>query len=153
MTATTIEVRLCTAADLPLLSTREPGATRGPSYLELADQGDFFFVAAFAPDEVAGYVALDCRPGTELAPEMLTLWVYPEFRRQGLGVLLTKAIEDIAAAHGFDEVKLGVDPDNPAAIPMYIGLDYTPTGDHRTVTEDGAELREAIYRKSLTISR
>ncbi len=153
MTARDVEVRLCTPADLPKLSTREPGATRAPEYLELAKQGNFFFVAAFAPDEVAGYVALDCRPETELAPEMRTLWVYPGFRRQGLGVRLTRAIEQIAAAQGYDEVKLGVDPDNPAAIPMYIGLDYTPTGDHRVVLEDGAEQVEAIYRKSLTIGR
>ncbi len=153
MTASNVEVRPCTPADLPLLTAREPGATRAPQYLDLAAHGDFFFVAAFAPDAVAGYVALDCRPGAELAPEMRTLWVYPEFRRQGLGVRLTRAIEDIAAAQGHAEVKLGVDPENPAAIPMYIGLDYTPTGDHRTVVEDGVEVREAIFRKSLTIGR
>jgi ribosomal protein S18 acetylase RimI-like enzyme len=153
MTASNVEVRLCTPADLPKLSTREPGASRAPEYLALAENGDFFFVAAFTPDEVAGYVALDCRPETELAPEMRTLWVYPSFRRQGIGVLLTRAIEEIAAGQGYDEVKLGVDPENPAAIPMYIGLDYTPTGDHRTVIEDGAEQVEAIYRKSLTIGR
>nr|NLI50033.1 GNAT family N-acetyltransferase [Propionibacterium sp.] len=153
MTASNVEVRLCTPADLPLLSAREPGATRAPEYLELAARGNFFFVAAFAPDEVAGYVALDCRPETELAPEMRTLWVYPEYRRRGLGVRLSKAIEEIAAAQGYTEVRLGVDPENPAAIPMYISLDYTPTGDHRTVVEDGVEQREAIYRKSLTIGR
>ena len=38
------------------------------------------------------------------------------------------------------QVKLGVDPENPAAIPMYIGLDYTPTGDHRVVTDEDLSL-------------
>ena len=56
------------------------------------------------------------------------------------------------------EVFLRVDPDNAAAIPMYIGLDYTPTGDHvlttyETVNSAGerstTEQRDAVYRKSL----
>ena len=48
--------------------------------------------------------------------------------------------------------------DNPAAIPLYIGLGYTPTGDHRSALNmsviDGEgegtdDPIEAIYRKSL----
>ncbi|HOA89821.1 MAG TPA: GNAT family N-acetyltransferase [Propioniciclava tarda] len=151
-----VDVRLCTPDDLALLESREvrPGSNFAQRNLALAGSGDFFFVGAFTPDDVAGYVALDCRADNELRPEMLTLWVYPEYRRQGLGVKLTRFIEGIAAQQGFNSVKLGVDPENPAAIPMYIGLDYTPTGDHRVVTdEDGAETREAIFRKSLTINR
>lgn len=152
MTASNIEVRPCTPADLELLSQREPGAGLAADYLERVAEGNFFFVAAIG-DEVAGYVGLDTAEDNELRPEMRTLYVYPEFRRQGLGKALSRAVEDIAAEQGFDEVNLGVDPENPAAIPMYISLDYTPTGDHRTVDVDGAEQHEAIYRKSLTIGR
>ncbi len=151
-----IEVRPCTPADLTALAAREvrQGSGFAATNLDLAAQGDYFFVGAFAPDAVAGYVVLDCRPDTELRPEMKSLWVYPDFRRRGLGVALTREIERIAAGEGFDEVLLSVDPENPAAIPMYIGLDYTPTGDHRVVSSgaDGEpEVTEAIYRKSLTI--
>ena len=153
---TTPDVRLCTAEDLPLLQRRavRPGAEFAERNLDLAAAGDYFFVGAFSPDDVMGYVLLDCRPGAQLRPEMASLWVYPAYSRQGLGVRLTRFIENIAAQHGFDSVNLGVDPENPAAIPMYIGLDYTPTCDHRTVLDDdGTEQREAIFRKSLTITR
>lgn len=150
------DVRFCTEADLPLLASHEGPQTAGfaARNLALAAAGDFYFVGAFNADDVMGHVALDCRPETDLAPEMRTLWVYPAFRRHGLGVQLTRFIEGIAADLGYESVQLGVDPENPAAIPMYIGLDYTPTGDHRLVTDgDGTELHEAIYRKSLKITR
>lgn len=156
MSDPTLDVRLCTAADLPLLLAKEvrPGAGFAARNLSLAEGGDFFFVGAFGPSDIAGYVVLDCRAETEIRPEMKSLWVYPEYRRQGLGVKLTRFIEQIAAQQGFDSVQLGVDPENPAAIPMYIGLEYTPTGDHRTVTDDdGVDTLEAIFRKSLTIAR
>jgi len=156
MSTTSPDVRLCTDEDLPLLQRRavRPGSGFAQRNLELAAAGDYFFVGAFGDDDVWGYVVLDCRPDTELRPEMTGLWVYPAHRRHGLGVRLTRFIEDIAAQHGFDSVQLGVDPENPAAIPMYIGLDYTPTGDHRLVLdEDDNEQHEAIYRKSLTITR
>ena len=59
---------------------------------------------------------------------------------------------------GFVEVFLRVDPDNEAAIPMYIGLDYSPTGDHALTTYESVdaegvrhsvEQTDSIYRKSL----
>ena len=151
-----VEVRQCTPADLPLRQAREvrPGSQFAERNLALAEGGDYFFVGAFTSGDVMGYVVLDCRDEAELRPEMKGLWVYPEYRRQGLGVRLTRFIEGIAAEQGFDAVQLSVDPENPAAIPMYIGLDYTPTGDHRAVVDDeGAEQHEAIYRKSLRITR
>lgn len=130
------------------------GAASAERHLALAGAGDYFLVGAFSGHDILGYVVLDCRADTELRPEMTSLWVVPAHRRKGLGVRLTRFIEDIAARDGYSSVQLGVDPDDPAAIPMYIGLDYTPTGDHRTVVDpDGAEQHEAIYRKSLTISR
>lgn len=152
----TIVVRPCTEADLPLLRRRvvRQGSDFAASALRLAQAGDYFFVGAFTDDDVAGYVALDCRAETELRPEMKSLWVYPEYRRRGLGVQLTRAVEKIAAEQGFDEVTLGVDPENPAAIPLYISLDYTPTGHHRTTADgEGGEQVEAIYRKSLALLR
>ncbi len=74
---------------------------------------------------------------------------------------MTSFMEEKAAGLGFTEIFLGVTPDNPAAIPLYIGLDYTPTGEHRRAVNlevlelDGGHLlsddepTEAIYRKSL----
>jgi ribosomal protein S18 acetylase RimI-like enzyme len=99
-------------------------------------------------------------PDNRLCPELKNLWVYPEARRQGAARALTTFLEEQAATLGFVEVFLRVDPDNEAAIPMYIGLEYTPTGDHaltpyETIDATGESLAyeqlDAIYRKSLLV--
>ena len=160
----TIETRLATADDLPVLEANETAETKGLSSSFLAEQakGDFYVVVGLIDGELSGRVILDCRDddGTPLVPEMKHLWVFPHARRRGLGAALTGHLEDLARELGHDEVFLGVTPDNPAAIPLYIGLGYTPTGDHRSAinqnlidgegegTEDPIE---AIYRKSLTV--
>ncbi len=63
---------------------------------------------------------------------------------------------------GFEEVFLGVDPDNYSAIPLYLDLGYSPTGHHRRAEyvwfdERGETHRreqvDAIYRKSLMVQR
>lgn len=157
-----IDVRLATAEDLPVLQEREHlDAGLARRNLELQQAGDYFYVLGFIDGTFAGSVILDCREETELRPEMKEMLVYPEFRRQGLGIALSRFLERAAASQGFDEIKLAVDPDNPAAIPLYISLDYSPTGHHRTavhraVSDDGRETereqRDAVYRKSLRIS-
>lgn len=156
-----IETRLATAEDLPALEANETTKTKGlsASYLERQSQGDYYVVVGLVDGEIAGRVILDCREdSTQLVPEMKLLWVFPQARRQGLGAAMTQHLEQVARELGYDEVFLGVTPDNPAAIPLYIGLGYTPTGDHRSAVNmsviDGEgegtdDPIEAIYRKSL----
>lgn len=156
-----IEVRLCTEADLPALKAREsnPAANFSQAQFELMTQGAYYYAVALRGDEPLGTGALDCRK-SRLCPELKNLWVYPAMRRQGAARAITTFLESQAAAEGFVEVFLRVDPDNEAAIPMYIGLEYTPTGDHietnyDLVAPDGqVEARtqvDAVYRKSLTV--
>lgn len=164
--APAISVRFATEDDLPVLSAKESVAAKGNAQrnLELQAAGDYFLVVGLVGDEIGGNVVLDCRADNDLRPEMKNLWVYPESRRQGLGVAMTSFMEQKAAELGFTEIFLGVTPDNPAAIPMYIGLDYTPTGEHRNAANlavlelDGDQIindgpTEAIFRKSLLIRR
>lgn len=172
MTATpstqSITVRLATAADLPALADRESDAARGNAaeHVQLAEAGDYFLAMAFLGDEPAGHAALDVREENELRPEVKSLYVYPSARRRGVGAAISRFLEDMAAELGFDEIFLGVTPDNPAAIPLYIGLDYTPTGEHRSAVNlavlrlDGDQIitsddepTEAIFRKSLRLAR
>jgi ribosomal protein S18 acetylase RimI-like enzyme len=103
---------------------------------------------------------LDCRPGNPLLPELKSLWVFPHARRQGAARALTRFLEGQAIELGHQETFLRVDPQNEAAIPMYISLDYSPTGDHmvtRYTYVDGLgksherEELDAIYRKSLRL--
>lgn len=157
-----VSARLATQEDLAVLQANETSRTAGlsKSYLALQEEGDFYVVVGLLDGEVRGRVILDCRPDHALVPEMKLLWVFPDARRQGLGAVMTGYLENLAASLGFDEIFLGVTPDNPGAIPLYINLDYTPTGEHRSAVNlsvidgEGAGTEdpiEAIYRKSLRI--
>lgn len=160
MTAEPITVRLCTIDDLPALHAREPhsAARIAQGHFDRQASGDYFYAVAFRGAEALGSSVLDCDPENRLCPELKNLWVYPDSRRQGAARALTRFLEQQATRLGFVEVFLRVDPENEAAIPMYIGLDYTPTGDHsptvyETVDATGTvqltEQMDAVYRKSL----
>ncbi|MFT4110323.1 GNAT family N-acetyltransferase [Propionicimonas sp.] len=157
-----ITVRLCTVEDLPALHAREahPSARIAGAHFDRQAGGDYFYAIALRDDVPVGTSVLDCRADNSLRPELKNLWVYPEFRRQGAARALTTFLEQRAGELGFVEVFLKVDPENEAAIPMYIGLDYSPTGDHALTTYEwiddtggvnSAEQRDAIYRKSLLV--
>jgi ribosomal protein S18 acetylase RimI-like enzyme len=153
-------VRLCAEADLPALHAREvhPSARAAQRHFDRQEAGDYLYAVVLADGQILGTCALDCDRGEPLCPELKSLWVYPEARRRGAGRALTRFLEARAAELGFVEVFLRVDPDNVAAIPMYIGLDYSPTGDHVGTTyesmddqgqEVSTEQTDAVYRKSL----
>ncbi len=162
MTSEPITVRLCTAEDLPALQAKEPHPTAAIAQRHFDRQagGGYYFAVALRDGEPLGTSVLDCDPKNKLCPELKNLWVYPDARRQGAARRLTRFLEQEAAALGFVEVFLRVNPDNEAAIPMYISLDYTPTGDHsmtpyETFDAAGAsttyEQLDAVYRKSLLV--
>lgn len=156
----TVEARLATSEDLPALVANETSRTKGLSaeYLAQQEQGDFYVVVGLIDGEVGGRAILDCRDdGSTLVPEMKLLWVFPHARRKGLGLAMTSALEDVARSLGHREVFLGVSPENPAAIPLYIELGYAPTGEHRTAVNvsvldiDAEPPMEAIFQKSLVV--
>lgn len=163
---TAVAARLATRDDLPVLEANETEKTRGLSatYLDAQDAGDFYVVVGQLNGEIAGRVILDCRDDDAvLVPEMKLLWVFPQARRQGLGAVMAQELETLARGLGYDEIFLGVSADNnPAAIPMYVSLGYTPTGDHRNAVNlsvidgdqaegDTEDPTEAIFRKSLRV--
>lgn len=154
-----ITVRLCTADDLDTLHAREPhpSARTAGAHFDRQQAGDYFFAVALREGEPLGTSVLDCGEGS-LRPELKNLWVYPEHRRQGAARALTTFLERQAADLGYVEVFLKVNPDNEAAIPMYISLEYTPTGDHAVATYESVDAdgtlhtttqTDAVYRKSL----
>lgn len=162
--AAKVEARLATADDLGALEANETARTRGFSatYLAEQDKGDYYVVVGLLDGEIAGRVVLDCRADddTPLVPELKLLWVLPRARRQGLGAAMTQHLEELAKELGYEEIFLGVTPDNPAAIPMYVQLGYAPTGEHRSAVNmsviDGEgegtdDPIEAIFRKSLRV--
>ena len=159
-----ILVRLCTEDDIPVMARREPhpNARYAEGHFRRQQEGGYLFAIALDGDDLLGTSVLDCREDNRLQPELKSLWVYPEFRRRGAARALTRFLEGQALDLGFDEIFLRVDPQNVAAIPMYISLDYTPTGDHKLTTYEyvdglgnthSREEMDAIYRKSLRLLR
>ncbi len=111
-----ILVRLCTTDDLDALGRREPhpNARYAEGHFERQQQGDYFFALAVRGDVQLGTSVLDCREDNLLQPELKSLWVYPESRRQGAARALTRFLEQQAIDLGFDEIFLRVDPQNAA---------------------------------------
>lgn len=152
-----IVVRPVSKADLPALVALERHPEAHISEGRFAEQttGNNFYVVAVKDEQPLGTAVLDLRD-PDMLPELRDMYVYPHARRQGVGKALTQYIEKQAQGLGYEEIFLGVDPDNFEAIPLYISLGYEPTGNHRLLesTDDEGDSptathHDAIYRKSL----
>lgn len=151
-----IEIRLVRSEDLPALRKLEDRTEDFVCDRRFADavDGDSSYYVALRAGDPLGTVVLDLRPGP-LMPELRNMYVYQHARRQGIGRLLDLHVENVARDLGYEEIFLGVDPDNYKAIPLYLSLGYEPTGDHRIVGGDspqglpGEVFHDAIYRKRL----
>lgn len=154
--------RLVTSEDLDALHAKEahPTARIAQRHFDLQAAGLYLYALVGDGSDIFGTCAMDLNPAGPLCPELKSLWVYPRHRRRGAGLALTQFFEQQAASRGYDEVFLRVDPENPAAIPLYIGLDYTPTGDHidtvyEVISPDGEVVTstqtDAVFRKSLRL--
>ena len=156
-----IVVRLVEEHDLPVLREHQarPDLNLVDVRFEASADGTMLFVAAFEDDQPLGTALLDVTEDYQWAPELRNMWVYPEARRRGAGRALSQWIEDEARNRGFEAVYLAVDPNNEKAIPLYISLGYSPTGEHLLV--DDPEVPQvdasiqpaeyyAIYKKSLS---
>lgn len=156
----TLTVRETTEADAAVLSRHEPRSGLVARLMERAGE-DYVVASAWRGEEPLGWGVLDLSPADDesdevpISPQLSDLWVLPTARRQGVGHAVSQWLEQRARTAGLREVFLLVDPKKEsAAIPLYLDLDYTPTGDHRLgeVVETGEQTHQAIYRKSLTIA-
>lgn len=155
-----IVVRSATEEDLPAihqhLSETDPRLVE--EHFRLQREGLMFFAVAHDEDEaLVGTALLDL--SSELAPELRNMFVSPTARRKGAGKALSGWIEQKAREGGHTAVYLAVDPNNEKAVPLYISLEYLPTGEHHFVEEPEVEQvpdpsrashHYAIYKKSLT---
>ncbi|MDR3069507.1 MAG: GNAT family N-acetyltransferase [Propionibacteriaceae bacterium] len=157
---TDIQVRLASVEDIPTLKVHEahPNARFAEQHFERQQAGDYYLAVAFDEETLVGTCVLDCSADNPLAPELKSLWVYPEHRRKGAARALTHYMEQQSAKLGFVEVFLRINPNDPDAIPTYISFDYRPTGDHfetayEWVDAEGTRYSrfqdDAVYRKSL----
>lgn len=156
---TDVLVRRATADDLPALKAGDPRPHLGLPAKRVAEQdaGTGIFAVATVDDQVVGMGFLDFID-EELVPELKNLWVFPEARRHHIGTTLWSWLEEQAREAGHQQVFLAVDPNNVRAIPLFLDLGYSPTGDHLFVENpDESQVSDpahvspyyAIYRKSL----
>lgn len=97
------------------------GAVLGLARLE---QGDGFYLVAWADDEPLGHAHLALSD----PPALQDVSVRPEHRRRGVATALADAAERAALARGFDRLRLSVSIDNDAALALYRHLGYGDVG-------------------------
>jgi len=153
-------VRRATAEDLDLLRPVQyrPELNLVDEHYAQQEAGRLIFAVAADGDEILGTAILDF-DADQMTPELRNMYVYPTARRKGAGRALTRYIEDEARRAGHAAVYLAVDPNNYKAVPLYVSLEYHPTGEHLFVDEPEVQQVEegqqpsthyAIYKKSLT---
>ena len=156
-----IVVRRAEESDLPAL--RELKAYPVQALVDAQFQaqlaGTLLFAVALDGSDIVGSALLDLA-SEEIPPELRNMFVTPAARRRGVGRALSNWVEDQARAAGFTAVYLAVDPNNERAVPLYVSLEYHPTGEHLFVDEPEVPQVEgdaepsthyAIYKKSLTV--
>lgn len=89
-----------------------------------------------APEAVAGYVVW-WRVADEI--HLLDVAVAPEFRRRGVGALLTRAVLADADAAGARVTVLEVAEDNPGAHALYVALGFTTVQRRRDYYAPGRD--------------
>lgn len=156
-----ITVRPAIEADLATLRANAPRPELGlaDKHFEAQQAGTLILAVALKDGVPIGTAVLDLDSDV-MTPELRNMYVYPTARRMGAGRALSEFLEDEARQRGFTAVYLAVDPNNEKAVPLYVSLEYHPTGEHLFVDEpevqqvdDETQASEhyAIYKKSLTI--
>ena len=156
----TIVVRRAEEPDLPALREMQayPVKALVDEHFGLQATGALIYAVALDDDLVVGSALLDFSDA-EITPELRNMFVVPDARRRGIGRALSTWIEQQARSAGHTAVYLAVDPNNERAVPLYVSLEYHPTGEHRFVEapevqqvpdSELASQHYAIYKKSLT---
>jgi ribosomal protein S18 acetylase RimI-like enzyme len=76
------------------------------------------------------------------AAYLISMWVAPEARRQGIASALIDAVVNWARAQGFDRLFLDVSDTNAPAIALYTGKGFVPNGEIRTLPPPRDHIRE-----------
>jgi GNAT superfamily N-acetyltransferase len=101
-----------------------------PTFLAVSDGLDVGMVRC-APD--------DTRTDTAW---LISMWVAPEMRRQGVGAALVDAVIDWARSHGVTRLVLDVADHNTSAIALYERRGFQRNGNVRTLPPPRDHIRE-----------
>lgn len=106
------------------------------------ERGDVVYVVAWVGERPVGHTLIKwsgCDVETISSqlhgcPETEDLFVVPNYRSKGIGSLILSHAERLAEQHGYVQIGLGVDVENPSARRLYERLGYTDAGlgEYRT---------------------
>ncbi|WP_037604264.1 GNAT family N-acetyltransferase [Streptacidiphilus rugosus] len=107
-----------------------------------------FNVVAVVDGRPAGMVSGVPDEEAEDAVELISMWVSPAARGQGVGDALMQAVEHWATGRGAAHIRLSVMPDNPRAAALYERHGFTDTGVPGDPLPDGRG-HERVLAKDL----
>jgi len=73
---------------------------------------------------------------------LISMWVSPDARKQGVGEQLIRAIVNWAQATGFRRVLLDVADENTPAVALHERMNFQPTGETGTLPPPRTHIRE-----------
>jgi GNAT superfamily N-acetyltransferase len=131
--------------DLRLAALREAPEAFGSTFEREASFSDdqwgpwlapLEWFVADAADRPVGLVGLTEVAGRPGRCEILSMWVAPEARRQGIGAVLIGAAREWAAGRGASVFTLGVADGNERGRRFYERLGFSPTGAREPLHSD-----------------
>ena len=147
-----ILIRIARLPDLPSLLEIETASFASDrlsraSFRRFLNSGSArLLVADAGSTQVAGYVLLLTRKGSRRA-RIHSLATHPDWRRQGVAVLLLGAAQSAAREWHMDEVALEVREDNSRARRLYLDHGFEEAGSKADFYSDGATA--VIMKKAL----
>lgn len=85
----------------------------------------------------------------EGAGYLISLWVAPEARRQGVGSALVDAVTQWAEACGLRRLLLDVGEANAAAVSLYVAKGFVPNGEYGALPPPREHIREIQLVRTL----
>ncbi|KDR60170.1 MULTISPECIES: GNAT family N-acetyltransferase [Streptomyces] len=86
-------------------------------------------------------------PGADATYELRSVWVSPRVRGQGVGDLLTGAVEAWARRAGARALRLAVVPGNEAAVALYRRHGFVASGELGEVLGDGVSRERVMVKR------
>ncbi len=127
-------IRLCALRDAPEAfgTTLDEAATWPPEVWSKQLTGITAFVAVVGDSDVGLVRSVPYGKAQETA-RLISLWVAPQVRGEGVGESLIDAVIEWARSNGFVTLLLGVNDDNIPAIALYTRKGFEPNGEVGTL--------------------
>ena len=113
-------------ADAEWVSRAEAGAAG-------SDRATWF---AMSEDRVVGLVGGTHMPGGSPDPDLVSMWMDPEYRGRGIGRLLVAAVIDWARDTGASSLSLWVTRGNDPALALYTAMGFVENGEYQALPSD-----------------